>query len=119
MTKDIDKEIVEWSIQTFPDLTVDKQRQKLNEELKEFKECQTEEEALKEGADIYIVCRILADRFDDEIGKYFTETILNEATETRGKEIKEAIEAKMEKNKARNWQKTKDGVYHHTENTDE
>lgn len=115
MKKDIDTEIVEWSIKTFPDLTVDKQREKLNEELKEFKECQTEEEALKEGADIYIVCRILADRFDDEIGRYFTETILGEATETRGKEIKEAVEAKMKKNKARVWEKQKDGTYHHKE----
>ena len=115
MKKDIDTEIVEWSIQAFPDLTVDKQREKLNEKLREFKECQTETEALNEAADIYIVCRILADRFDCEIGKYFTETFLNDLTETCVKELKEAVEAKMKKNKTRVWEKQKDGTYHHKE----
>ena len=87
----------------------------LNEELKEFKECQSDEEAFNEAVDIYIVSRILADRFDDEIGKYFTESILNDMTKFRDKEFTEAVEAKMKKNKARVWEKVSDGTYHHKE----
>lgn len=118
MIEKSDKEIVAWSILAFPDLTADKQREKLNEELKEFKECQSDSEALTEAADIYIVCRILADRFDDEIGKYFTENILNDVLKVRAEEFIEALKKKMEKNKSRVWAKTENGTYHHTEKTE-
>jgi hypothetical protein len=113
MKKDIDTEIVEWSIQTFPDLTVEKQRQKLSEELREWKQAEDKEEKIKELADVYIVSRILADRFDCEIGKFLAEKMLDEACILNASGFSDAVEAKMKKNKARKWEKIADGTYHH------
>ena len=113
MKKDIDTEIVEWSIQTFPDLTIEKQRQKLSEELREWKQAEDKEEKIKELADVYIVSRILADRFDCEIGKFLAEKMLDEAYILNVSGFSDAVEAKMKKNKARVWEKVSDGTYHH------
>lgn len=115
MKKYIDKEIVEWSMQTFPDLTIDKQRDKLNEELKEFSEAKTSEEHLIEAADVYIVCAILANRFDDEISKCLRVTFLSNIVSCYGEKFFEFVENKMKKNKARIWAKQEDGTYHHKE----
>lgn len=109
----IDEEIVEWSMQAFPDLTVEKQRQKLSEELREWKQAKDREEKIKELADVYIVSRILANRFDCEIGKFFTKKIQDEAYILDANNFSDAVEAKMEKNKARKWEKIADGTYHH------
>ena len=114
MKKDIDKEIVEWSIQTFPDLTVEKQLVKLSHEIDEVFQAKREgndDDVIYELADVYIVSRILADRFDNSIGRYFIGLL----TENPTQRAMEAVEAKMKKNKARVWEKVSDGTYHHVE----
>lgn len=114
MKKDIDKEIVEWSIQTFPDLTMEKQLVKLSHEIDEVFQTKREgndDDVIYELADVYIVSRILADRFDNSIGRYFIGLL----TENPTQRAMEAVEAKMKKNKARVWEKVADGTYHHVE----
>lgn len=112
MKKDIDKEIVEWSIQTFPDLTLEKQLVKLSHEIDEVFQAKREgkyDEVIYELADVYIVSRILADRFDNSIGRYFIGLL----TENPTQRAMEAVEAKMKKNKKRKWIKLDDGTYQH------
>lgn len=114
MKKDIDKEIVEWSIKTFPDLTMEKQLVKLSHEIEELCEAtraDDKEHVLEELADVYIVSRILADRFNNAIGRYFIGLL----TEYPTPKAMKVVEAKMEKNKARIWAKQADGTYHHKE----
>jgi phosphoribosyl-ATP pyrophosphohydrolase len=112
MKKDIDTEIVEWSMQAFPDLTMEKQLVKLSHEIDEVCQAKREgkdEDVIYELADVYIVSRILADRFDNAIGKHFIGLLTDHPTQ---KAI-EAVKAKMKKNKARKWEKIADGTYHH------
>lgn len=114
MKKDIDEEIVEWSVKAFPDLTIEKQLLKLSEEIEEL--CQAKREGKDvdveyELADVYIVSRILADRFDNAIGRYFIGLL----TEYPTPRAMEAVKEKMKKNKARKWEKIADGTYHHME----
>ena len=109
----IDTEIVEWSVKAFPDLTVEKELVKLSEEIEEL--CQSkregkDEDAVYELADVYIVSRILADRFDNAIGRYFIGLL----TEYPTPKAMEAVREKMKKNKARKWIKG-NGSYHHVE----
>lgn len=114
MKKDIDTEIVEWSMQAFPDLTIEKQLVKLEEELGELLDCivsEDEEKALNEFADVYIVSRILKTRFNSHLGGYFCGLIINKDIDI----IKNQVKKKMKKNKARIWEKQKDGTYHHKE----
>ena len=114
MKKDIDTEIVEWSIQTFPDLTMEKQLVKLSHEIDELCQAKREgkdDDVIYELADVYIVSRILADRFDNSIGRYFIGLL----TECPTQKAMEAVKEKMEKNKKRKWIKLDDGTYQHVE----
>ena len=112
MKKDIDKEIVEWSIKSFPDLTMEKQLVKLSHEIDELCQAKREgkdDDVIYELADVYIVSRILADRFDNSIGRYFIGLL----TEFPTPKAMEAVKEKMEKNKKRKWIKLDDGTYQH------
>ena len=112
MTKDIDTEIVEWSIKAFPDLTMEKQLVKLSHEIDEVVQAKREgkdDDVIYELADVYIVSRILADRFDNSIGRYFIGLL----TECPTQKAMEAVKEKMEKNKKRKWIKLDDGTYQH------
>ena len=112
MKKDIDAEIVEWSIQTFPDLTMEKQLVKLSHEIDEVVQAKREgeyDDVLYELADVYIVSRILADRFNNSIGRYFIGLL----TECPTQKAMEAVKEKIEKNKKRKWIKLDDGTYQH------
>jgi hypothetical protein len=114
MKKDIDTEIVEWSIQAFPDLTMEKQLVKLEEELTEIFECFYKDDIEgmnKEFADVYIVSRILKNRFNSHLGGYFCGMVEARCYDSVIREVKK----KMKKNKARVWEKQKDGTYHHKE----
>ena len=109
----IDNEITEWSKQVFPDLTMEAQLKKLDEELGELVEAikkEDEAEELKETADLYIVARILNDRFNSYIGAFFLGMIHNSEVEN----IEQAVEKKMEINRNRKWN-VKNGVYKHEE----
>lgn len=99
MKKDIDTEIVEWSIKEFPDLTMEKQLVKLSQEIDEVFQAKREgndDDVIYELADVYIVSRILADRFDNSIGRYFIGLL----TENPTQRAMEAVKEKMEKNRS-------------------
>ena len=104
----LDKEIIEWHSQTFPDATMEGQLIKLEEELNEFLNSETKEEELKEAADIYIVLCGLK-RWDSRIGNFVMYYGFSYEDD-----LYEAIVEKMNKNKARVWAKTAEGTYHHT-----
>lgn len=113
MKKDIDTEIVEWSMQAFPDLTMEKQLVKLSHEIDEVCQAKREgkdDDVIYELADVYIVSRILADRFDNAIGRYFIGLLKKPSQKAM-----EAVKEKMEKNKKRKWTKLDDGTYQHKE----
>ena len=112
MKKDIDTEIVEWSMQAFPDLTLEQQLVKLSHEIDEVFQAKREgndDDVIYELADVYIVSRILADRFDNSIGRYFIGLL----TECPTPKAMEAVKEKMKKNKKRKWIKLDDGTYQH------
>ena len=112
MTKDIDTEIVEWSMQAFPDLTMEKQLVKLSHEFRELIEAiisKNENNILEEFADVYIVSCILKKRFNDSVGGYF----LGILKDVNVYDIKKAVKEKMEKNRKRRWTKLNDGTYQH------
>lgn len=99
-------DIVNWSIEVFPDLTEEKQTLKLQEEVFELENATTEEEKMCEMADVFIVAIILAIRFNSSLGK----TVSTLASLF---DIQEYVEKKMIKNKARVWKKVSNGTYHH------
>lgn len=115
---DLETQIYDWHIKTFPDATLESQLLKLNEEFKEYIESPSREECIKELADIYIVNQALS-RWNCEIGEvlfnslwlYYNEVKSNKAITPL--EMYEAIANKMKINKQRVWKKNKDGVYHH------
>ena len=109
----VDEDIVEWHKKTFPDVTMDSQLKKLDEEIGELCEAikaGVKNHAVKEVADVYIVSRVLADRFNSWIGNYFL-GLLDEYPVPR---MMSEVEKKMEINKNRIWHKV-DGVYRHKE----
>ena len=113
MTNKLDDEIVEWSMQVFPDLTMEKQLVKLEEELTEIFECFYKDDIEgmnKEFADVYIVSRILKNRFNSHLGGYFCGMVEANCYDSVIREVKK----KMKINKARKWDKV-DGVYKHKE----
>lgn len=115
MTNKLDDEIVKWSKKVFPDLTLEKQLVKLEEELTEWIDCIVSDnlkETVKEMADVYIVSRILKNRFNSHIGGYFCGLL--ESKQYMLDDLEQAIKDKMKINKARKWDKV-DGVYKHKE----
>lgn len=106
--KKLEKEIIEWHSQTFPDATMEGQLIKLEEEMNELANSANSEEKLKEAADVYIVLCGLK-RWDSYIGKFIIQQWFSGADN-----LYNAVVEKMNKNKARNWAKTTEGTYHHT-----
>ena len=109
----LDKEIVEWHKKTFPKATIENQLLKLDEEIGELCDAikqGSDNHAVKEMADVYIVARVLSDRFKSQIGNYFLGLI----DEYPVPHLIDEVKKKMETNKNRVWE-YKNGVYHHKE----
>lgn len=109
----IDNDILSWHKKTFPDVKLEGMLLKLEEELGELVEAVKKGDAveeLKETADVYIVARILLDRFQSHIGGYFIGLLGEYPVEN----LEEAVEKKMEINRNRKWNRT-NGVYKHEE----
>ena len=106
--ENLEKEIIEWHTQTFPDATMEGQLIKLEEEMNELANSANSEEELKEAADVYIVLCGLK-RWDCQIEKFVTRFWFVPAVT-----LYKAVVEKMNKNKARVWEKTTEGTYHHT-----
>ena len=102
------KTISDWSEQGFPVLEKQSQQSKLVEEVCEFINAKSDEEQIKELADIYIVASILRERFNDNIGFRFFQGLFKADM----KAVYPAIDAKMKINRSRIWE-FKNGVYHH------
>ena len=86
---------------------------KLDEEIGELCEAikaGVKNHAAKEVADVYIVSRVLANRFNSWIGNYFL-GLLDEYPVPR---MMSEVKKKMEINKKRKWHRV-DGVYRHKE----
>lgn len=108
------KTISEWSAQVFPVLEKQSQQSKLVEEVFEYINAKTDEEKIKELADIYIVASILRERFCDNIGFRFFQGFFT----TDMIAVYSAIDEKMKINRSRVW-KFKNGVYHHVKEKEE
>lgn len=102
------KSISEWSEQVFPTLTKDSQLEKLIEETREFIDAKTEEEKIKELADVYIVASILKERFNCMLGF----DMYRGCYKDNMTKVYSAIDEKMKINRSRVWE-YKNGVYHH------
>lgn len=102
------KSISEWSEQVFPVLEKYSQQNKLVEEVLEYINAKTDEEKVKELADIYIVASILRERFRENIGFKFFQAFYTNDMAT----VYSVIDEKMKINRSRVWE-YKNGVYHH------
>lgn len=102
------KTISEWSEQVFPTLTKDSQLEKLIEETREFIDAKTDEEKIKELADVYIVASILKERFNCKLGFDMYRGCYKDNMTA----VYSAVDEKMKINRSRIWE-FKNGVYHH------
>lgn len=112
--KETIKTIMDWHEQTFPDATLDGQIVKYNEELKEF--VATDYKDITELADLFIVACGIA-RFDMHQGLFYFADVYdwyNADIELSPETLQAAVDKKMEKNRMREWGKTAEGTYHHT-----
>lgn len=105
-------EITEWHENCFPDATLEGQLVKLEEEFTEWMAATGVEDSGKELADIFIVCCGLG-RWNSVTGRIITMGLLNDLTHYNDVFYKQVYN-KHQKNKARIWQKTAEGTYHHT-----
>ena len=103
--------IANWHKQTFPDADKTGQLLKLDEEFEELVNADSDDE-LKELADCFIVAAALAYRYDAFIGLFTMRAIVKHAADADGF-LYDAIVAKMEVNRARQWKKQANGSYHH------
>lgn len=101
-----------WHQKTFRDETLEGQKEKFLEELREFSWANKDEE-LSELADMVIVSAGIA-RFVDYWS--FLETTYHLAAKAGYDmtELWEAVQNKMQINRKRVWSKTSEGAYHHT-----
>lgn len=110
-------EIARWNKETFPDATVDGQVLKLSEEFDELRDAIENADVLtSEKADCFIVAAALKERFNNALGRFVLDYIIEEMTDQSEKmadEYFEAIEKKMEINRARVWNKMPDGRFKH------
>lgn len=112
--KETSKTIQKWHEESFPDATLDGQLEKFGEEIKEYREAESDEDKLAELADLLIVAAGIA-RFDKERSQELT-MLVHITTSEDGYDMTElwdAVQKKMEKNRKRVWNKTGDGTYHH------
>ena len=110
-------EIARWNKETFPDATVDGQVLKLSEEFDELRDAIEAGNSLtSEKADCFIVAAALKERFNNALGRFVLDYLIEEMTDQSEKidaEYFEAIEKKMEINRARVWNKMPDGRFKH------
>lgn len=114
-------EIARWNKETFPDATVEGQILKLSEEFDEMRDAIEEGNYLmSEKADCFIVAAALKERFNNALGWFVLDYIIEEMTDQSEKvaaEYMDAIKKKMEINKRRaaekRWKKMPDGRYKH------
>lgn len=113
--------IAQWHKDTFPDATQDGQRLKWMEEKREWKESLrpvTKDLVcgdVKELADMFIVACGLT-RFSDAEAMFCFSSVVRELCSSlfATSDLEKAIDKKMERNRARIWEKTSQGNYHHT-----
>lgn len=114
-------EIAKWNKETFVDATVDGQLLKLSEEFEELRDAiEAGDFLMSEKADCFIVASALKERFNNALGRFVLDCLIDEMTdfgEERAAEYMEAIEKKMEINKRRakekRWKKMPDGRWKH------
>lgn len=114
-------EIAEWNKETFKDATVDGQILKLAEEFEEMRDAiEAGDFLMSEKADCFIVASALKERFNNALGRFVLDYLIEEMTdesEETAAGYMEAIEKKMEINKRRasekRWKKMPDGRYKH------
>lgn len=106
MTKEIEKEIIEWHRATFPDVDLKSQKLKFLEEYREY----LESGDIMEWVDMIIVNVVLVSRFNF---KGFVD-IFKAEERPIFPDILKAVYLKMEINKKRKWHKVR-GVYRHKE----
>lgn len=114
-------EIAKWNKETFVDATVDGQLLKLSEEFEEMRDAiEAGDFLMSEKADCFIVAAALKERFNNALGRFVLDYLIDEMTEEgeeRAAEYMEAIEKKMEINKRRakekRWKKMPDGRWKH------
>lgn len=112
-------EISFWHEQTFPDATEDSQILKLSEEITEWRESKQNanswDEQYKEIADVLIVAAVLEFRYDNVMGKYIFNDIIEGLYMNDSMTVLNAVKNKMEINRRRKWIKLSDGRYKHIE----
>lgn len=104
--------IAKWHEQTFPDATLQGQLEKMSEETAEY----IVDNSLEELADMFIVCCGMT-RYSGIAAVVFFNNVfaeLNKLTPADRINFDKIVDAKMEKNRARVWAKSGDGLYHHT-----
>ena len=114
-------EIARWNKETFQDATDSGQVLKLSEEFEEMQDAiEAGDFSMWEKADCFIVAAALRDRFNNALGRFVLEYIIEEMTdqsESIAAEYFDAIEKKMEINKRRaaekRWKKMPDGRFKH------
>lgn len=116
-------EIAEWHEQTFPDASEDGQILKLSEEFTEWLELKQNaaswEEQYKEIADVLIVAGVLEFRYDNAMGKFIFDDIIEGLYLNDSIVVLNEVQTKMEINRRRKWIKLPDGRYKHVEGENE
>ena len=112
-------EIARWNKETFPDAEASGQVLKLSEEFDEMRDAIEEGDYLmSEKADCFIVAAALKERFNNALGRFVLDYLIEEMTdesEEKAAGYMEAIEKKMEINRARVWNKMPDGRFKHSD----
>ena len=114
--------IAQWHKDMFPDATLDGQRLKWMEEKREWKESLrpvTKDLVcgdVKELADMFIVACGLT-RFSDAEAMFCFGSVVRELCSSlfTTSDLENAIDEKMERNRARIWEKQANGSYHHVD----
>ena len=107
MLEKIINDVCEWHKETFPDITMDEQIRKLEEELKEYYECYD----FSELADVIICSVVLWKRFNSEIGRCVFNYAKKESSQIR---LNFIVSDKLRINRGRIWKKI-DGIYRHVD----
>lgn len=109
------KSVTKWHKKTFADATIGGQLLKLEEEYKELVEAinkDDEKATYKELADVLIVCAGLV-RLDSVLGNILIAHTLDKMSNDELRETLKGIRKKMKINRARKWEKLKDGRFKH------
>ena len=107
------KSIIEWSEQTFPDVTLVGQIGKFEDELHEYFNAANHQDRIKELADIFIVALSIC-RLELDEGLYYLHQAwkIYEGSPYSLGNVCYNIQEKMKTNRSRKWEK-KDGQYQH------